>query len=399
MMSFEQMPRTAEHVSEGHPDKFCDQVADRILDQALQLTGDNDEARKEVRTAIECLAKDKLLIISGEVNFPEEIKAKINITELAEEVWERVGYGKGDELTVLNHIKGQSGEIAGETEEDENETDGESELTGVNQGGAGDQGIMVGFATNETPELMPKCYAYARDICRKMRDFRLSSNNPMPWMKSDAKSQVTLDETGKVTNIIVAVHHSKEVKLNEIRKGIIEHVLKEVLPNVPEGSNETVINGTGKFTVGGTIGDAGVVGRKIVVDAYGPQISVGGGAYSGKDPTKVDRSAAYMARYIAKKVVAEKIGGANQCLVKIAFGIGQIQPAMISAVTDKGDVSQYVKEIFPDLSPAYIIELLQLRHPTGNPKERMPGKSGWNYIDTAAYGHYGRKNFPWEQIK
>lgn len=390
MSNFERVTRTAEHVSEGHPDKFCDQVADRILDEALYNA--DDEERKVIRTAVECLAKDNLLIISGEVFFPERLQSKINIHNLAQEVWERVGYGKGSELTVINHIREQSADIAGKSKTEE------IALTGVDQGGAGDQGIMVGFATDENAEMMPQCYVYARDICKRIRDLRLSEDNPLGWMKSDAKSQVTLNADGQVTNVIVAIHHGAGVSQEEIRQGIITEVLEKVLPNVPREEQQTVVNGTGLFLVGGTIGDAGVVGRKIVVDAYGPHVPVGGGAYSGKDPTKVDRSAAYMARYIAKLVVAEKIGGASQCLVSISYGIGQLQPAMLTVMTDKGDATKEVSQKFPDLSPGFIIDFLKLRRPTGNPSERLPGKSGWNYIDTAAYGHYGRENFPWEQL-
>jgi S-adenosylmethionine synthetase len=257
---------------------------------------------------------------------------------------------------------------------------------------------MVGFATDESDEMLPLCYLYARNICLKLQELRLSPTNRLfENLRSDAKSQVTLTPEGRITEVIVAVQHNDGIELQDIRQAVIENVLKEVLPNIPH-DEKLIINGTGSFVMGGTIGDAGVVGRKIVVDAYGPQVSVGGGAYSGKDPTKVDRSAAYMARHIAKRIIAEKVKGASECVVKIAYGIGQKQPAMVSAVTDKGDVTDFVRENFSDLSPGFIINQFNLRRPSGNPALRVGNKEGWNYIDTASYGHYGRESFPWEKL-
>jgi len=365
--------RTAEHVSEGHPDKFCDQVADRILDEVLRLAGDDQEARTKVRTAIECLAKDNMLIVSGEVNLPLKIWTDLNIPALAREVWTRIGYGAdGQELNVFDNIHAQSAEIA----------------LGKDGGGvdlgdrAGDQGIMVGYATNETDEFMPREWVYARDICMKLTELR--KNGTMPWLKSDCKSQVTIDADGEITAVIVAAQHSEEVA-NEVLEGeILSRVLEKVLPTVP---SRVVINGTGVFLTGGPMADAGVVGRKIVVDAYGPRVAVGGGAYSGKDPTKVDRSGAYMARHIAKTIVVEGAEGAEECLVTLAYGIGQLQPEMVTAVTQDGrDISKWVHKRFPDLSPGAIIKRFNLRQP-----------QGWSYSDTAAYGHYGRELFPWEK--
>lgn len=368
-----QIAHTAEHVSEGHPDKFCDQVADRILDRVLELAGDNAEARSSVRTAIECLAKDNLLIVSGEVNLPREIKADLNIIDLAREVWLRIGYGTNDqELTVVDHVRTQSTDIA------------KGEGTGIDAGGAGDQGIMVGYATHETPELMPKEWVLARDICMKLADLR--RDGTLPWLKSDCKSQVTLNDAGEVVNVVVAAHHAKDVTTGDLRNEIRDKVLAVILPGFKVDVEK--INGTGRFEIGGPTGDAGVVGRKIVVDAYGPRIPVGGGAYSGKDPSKVDRSAAYMARFIAKTAVRDGI--AKECLVHIAYGIGQKEPEMITAVSETGkDLSSWLGERFPmkDLWPVSIIEQLALRYP-----------KGWSYLETAAYGHYGRDKFPWEQV-
>ncbi|MCA1565719.1 MAG: methionine adenosyltransferase [Acidobacteria bacterium] len=367
--------RTAEHVSEGHPDKFCDQVADRILDEVLTLTGDNAAERDSVRTAIECLAKDKLLIVSGEVKLPDHIRGRLPVVDLAREVWARIGYGiDPEELTVLDHVRSQTADIA----------------QGVDVGGAGDQGIMVGYATDETPEFLPSEYVYARNICLRLAELRKTQK--LPWLRSDCKSQVTIDADGKVLSVVVAAQHvappegvTDEDFLAQLRGDILSHVIAEVLPNKPD---RLVVNGTGTFVIGGPTGDAGVVGRKIVVDAYGPRVPVGGGAYSGKDPTKVDRSAAYFARLIAKTVVAEKIEGARECTVKLAYAIGQPQPEMLTVVTETGaDVSEWVKGKFGDLSPRNIIERLRLRKP-----------EGWSYLETAAYGHYGRDIFPWEKV-
>jgi S-adenosylmethionine synthetase len=376
-----QIAQTAEHVSEGHPDKFCDQVADRILDTVLQLAADDPDVLSGVRTAIECLAKDNLLIVSGEVKLTPRIKAQLDIVELARSVWKDVGYGDNvEELTVINHVRTQSKAIS------------KGEGAGVDAGGAGDQGIMVGYATNETPELMPREWVLARDICLKLRQLRIKGI--LKWLKSDCKSQVTLNEAGEVVNVVVAAQHVGKghehyVTTRQLREEIRDKVLAVVLPGVK--IDLCKINGTGAFDIGGPTGDAGVVGRKIVVDAYGPRIPVGGGAYSGKDPTKVDRSAAYMARLIAKTAVTE--GEAKECLVRIAYGIGRKKPEMVTAVTETGkSLASWLDERFPkeDLWPVKIIERLGLRNP-----------KGWSYFDTAAYGHYGRtkKACPWEQVE
>lgn len=366
------LPHTAEHVSSGHPDKFCDQVADRILDEVLQLGNGDHETLSGLRTAIECLAKDNLLVVSGEVSLTDEIRVALDPIELARSVWKDIGYGTDpDELTVINHIRSQSADIA------------KGGGTGIDAGGAGDQGIMVGYATDETPEMMPKEWLLARNLCKRLHDLRVTGE--LPWLKSDCKTQVTLNADGTVRSVVIAAQHSDDIGDGEIEAALEENVILPILGSRPERIS---INGTGRFVIGGPTGDAGVVGRKIVVDAYGPRVSVGGGAFSGKDPTKVDRSAAYMARYIAKAVVAHDIADAHTCIVTLAYGIGQLQPEMISAVTDSGEeVSSWVREKFPDLSPPGIIEQLQLRTP-----------SGWSYYESASYGHYGRDQFPWEAI-
>lgn len=354
------IPRTAEMVTDGHPDKFCDQVADAILDEALKQD-------MKSRVAVECLAKDNLLMVSGEVT----TQARLDVEDVAKTVWQRIGYGSGAELSVNNNIKQQSPDIAsgGGTEND----------GGVLFGGAGDQGIMVGYATTENAEMMPEEYRLARALCRKMKELR----DELPWLRPDGKSQVTIAD-GRVTSVIIAAHHDDSVPIGDVRQIIRSKVVDPIVQDV----QRVVINGTGKFTIGGTHGDAGVVGRKIVADAYGPRVAVGGGAYSGKDPTKVDRSAAYMARHIAKTIIAEQIADAKECLVTLSYGIGQKQPEMSTAITDTGkDVSDWMRSHFRDLSPPFIIEYLGLA-----------GPKTWSYQSTASFGHYGREEFPWESI-
>ena len=347
------IPRTAEMVTGGHPDKYCDQVADYILDSCL-------EQDDRSRVAIECLAKNDLIVISGEVT----TRAAVDWCGIAQHVYRTVGYGPADRLTVIPFVSRQSAEIS----------------AGVDTNGAGDQGIMIGYATDETPEALPLEYVLARKLAWKLESLR----GEFPWLGADGKTQVTL-ENGHLRSVVIAVQHSALIPIGDVRAVMLDRVIHSIVGSeVPR----VVINGTGPFTVGGLYADAGVVGRKIVSDAYGPRVPVGGGAYSGKDPTKVDRSAAYAARQIARSVVAHGIGGAKECLVAIAYAIGQRHPEMVTAVTDKGlDVASWVHEQFPDLSPDATIERLGLRKPTG-----------WSYSQTAAYGHYGRSEFPWEAV-
>lgn len=386
-------PRTAEHVSPGHPDKFCDQVADRILDEVLTLAVPyGKEVLQMARTAIECLAKDGLLVISGEVNLPPQVRGALDVERLAREVWVDVGYGDGDHLTVIDHIRRQSADIAkGGNHESGDSLDGR--VKSVDDGGAGDQGIMVGYATDETEQFMPREWVLARDLCLRMKAVREAG--VIPWLRSDCKSQVTLESDGRVRSVIVAAQHDEKVNgvdltADDIKPVLLEQVIWPVVGEVPAKS--VLVNGTGRFTIGGPRGDAGVVGRKIVVDAYGPRVPVGGGAYSGKDPTKVDRSAAYMCRQIAKTVVANRICDARECTVWLAYGIGGLEPEMVTAITDSGrDVWEEVKKRFPQfarLSPRTIIEQLDLL---------LPG-NGWSYYKAASFGHYGREDFPWEKV-
>ena len=362
-------PRTAEHVSAGHPDKFCDQVADRYLDEVLKLTGDDLDHRRALRTAIECLAKDNLLVITGEVKLRPDVAATVDPVALAREVWREIGYPCDDgveNLTVIDHIRSQSADIA----------------LGTDVGGAGDQGIMVGYATDETAEMMPREYVLARNLITTLREHQLSGH--LPWLRADCKSQVSIDPQGDVASVIVAAQHAEDVSHDDVVEAVYRDV---VVPVVGEVSRDQVkINGTGRFTIGGPTGDAGVVGRKIVVDAYGPRVAVGGGAYSGKDASKVDRSAAYMCRHIAKTIVAT--GRAKACTVKLAYGIGLHQPEMVTAVTETGeDLSAWVRDAFEDLSPTGIIDHLGMLVP-----------DGWSYHQSARHGHYGRDIFPWEKV-
>jgi S-adenosylmethionine synthetase len=405
----QRIARTAEHVSAGHPDKFCDQVADRILDEALRLAAEKDGGRsvQKVRTAIECLVKDNLLIVSGEVKLPPEVRNELDVVRLAREVWKNVGYsdiwrgGYGHldkdqaygELTVINHLRSQSPDIGEGAGKDVGEG------TGTDNDGAGDQGIMVGYATDETPELMPREWVLARDLCSKLHDLRVEG--ALPWLRSDCKTQVTLDGDGSVTSVIIAAQHSEDIDIDNIKQSLLDRVVGPVVGDFSKA--RISINGTGRFVIGGPTGDAGVVGRKIVVDAYGPRVPVGGGAYSGKDPTKVDRSAAYLCRYLAKAAVT--YFGAKECTVMIAFGIGKREPEMLTAITETGhDLSAEIGKAFGErfgetlngksyrFSPGAIIRELKLREPNA-----WKDPAGWSYFQAASYGHYGRDIFPWEK--
>lgn len=375
--------RTAEHVCRGHPDKFCDQVADRILDAAYAAAGELPApaaatARAELRTAIEVLAKGEIVVVSGEVRLPPEIQGSVDVPALVREVYTTIGYpGSAEDLAVHNYVQEQAKEIRDLVD---------SSSADPHAVGAGDQGIMVGYATDETAELMPLEWVLARDICRRLRE--VAGPGQLGWVRPDGKSQVTLDGEGRIKSAIVAVQHAPDVCREEIEHEIRGRVLEPVLGDLAEV--RVVINGGGggTFIDGGPVADAGTVGRKIVVDAYGPRVPVGGGAYSGKDPSKVDRSAAYMARHIAKTIVAHQIGGAHECTVSLAFAIGQHQPEMVTARTDCGkDLSEWVRTHFRDLSPGAIIERLGLT----NPRQ-------WSYLSTAFHGHYGRSEFPWEAV-
>jgi S-adenosylmethionine synthetase len=392
--------RTAECVSPGHPDKYMDRLADAILDEIISKDASLTVAeckKAGCRVAIEGVAKDNLVVLAGEVTFGKHARdMRLDFRKTARDVWRKTGYGPGDDLIVLNHIQTQSPEL----------NQAQNEFNG-----AGDQGIMVGYATDETESMLPLEYLLARQLVSRMIICRESKHDPnaadadrIPWLQPDGKSQVTLDGDGRVQRVVVAVQHDDlpelvndlgnirvltDQAIDVIKQKIVYPVIGEYIPNGMKLEEVPVtVNGAGCFAIGGPPGDAGEVGRKIVVDAYGPRVPVGGGAYSGKDPTKVDRSGAYMARHVAKAVVAHKIGGANECLVHIAYGIGKMEPEMITAFTDSGkDVGEWAQANFK-FSPWSVIEHLGLWHP-----------EGWSFEELSTYGHYGRENYPWERVK
>lgn len=338
---------TVESVTRGHPDKICDQVSDAVLDACL--TQD-----PKSRVAIECLGSHGLMVIGGEVT----TKAKFDTVNIARRVYRNAGYKEG--LEIITRVVKQSSDIS----------------QGVDSGGAGDQGIMYGYATNETKEYLPLGVVYAHKLTKGLE--RLRKKKIIPWLGPDGKSQVTVSN-GKVKTVLVSTQHSADVSLREIKKTLKK---KLIGPLKIKGDYRILVNPTGKFIVGGFAADTGVTGRKIMVDTYGGIIPHGGGCFSGKDPTKVDRSAAYMARFAAKNVVAK--GLAEKCLVSVSYAIGRAEPLMVQAVNEKGEnLSKYVREKF-DFRPLSIIKKLNLRSPI--------------YSKTTCYGHFGKPGFPWEKI-
>ncbi|MFC1598946.1 methionine adenosyltransferase [Patescibacteria group bacterium] len=341
---------TVESVTEGHPDKVCDQISDAILDEYLKID-------PNARVAIETFGCHGLLVIGGEVTS----KANVNVVEIAKKLYQDIGYA--NDLKILTKIEKQSPDIA----------------LGVDTGGAGDQGIMYGYATNETSEYLPKAIVLVHKITKFLAEYR--KNNPeFVWLKSDGKAQVTY-AGNKLKTILISVQHDKSVKQQEIKSKIIEKILPQLVNDLRDV--EIIINPTGKFELGGFEADTGLTGRKIMVDTYCGLIPHGGGAFSGKDPSKVDRSAAYFCRYVAKNIVAN--GLAKQCLVSVAYAIGKAEPLMISVETKNGYdqyLTDFVKNKF-DFRPDAIIEKLNLRQPI--------------YLDTAKNGHFTNQNYPWEK--
>lgn len=338
---------TVESVTSGHPDKVCDQISDAILDEIIA----QDET---ARVAIECLGAHGKMFIGGEVT----TSANFDPRKIAREVYEEIGYK--NKLRIYTDISKQSPDIA----------------QGVNTGGAGDQGIMYGYATNETPEMMPKGVVLVHKLTKGLEDLRKSSK--LPWLKPDGKAQVTI-KNGKVDTVLVSTQHDKRVTQKEIRKALIKELIKPI--GLSNGV-KVLVNPTGKFVSGGFEADTGLTGRKIMVDTYGGIIPHGGGCFSGKDPTKVDRSAAYMARFTAKNLVNEGLG--KKILVSVSYAIGKAEPLMVSAVNEKGkEVFSKSKKDF-DFRPLSIIKNLDLRKPI--------------YKNTAAYGHFGRNGFTWEEV-
>ncbi|MBQ7159180.1 MAG: methionine adenosyltransferase [Treponema sp.] len=369
---------TSESVGEGHPDKLCDQISDAILDACL-------EKDPESHVACETFASTALVLIGGELT----TKTYVDFQQVARDVAKDIGYTNSDygldcnSMAVLNMIHAQSPDI-----DQGVEGRGLSEFKG--QQGAGDQGMMFGFACNETPELMPAPIMYAHNLLH--RATRLRKNKTIAWLRPDAKSQVTIEYEGhkpvRIDTVVISHQHDPEVSYETIKEGVIEEIIKPELEptGLMDKNTKYYVNPTGRFVVGGPFGDTGLTGRKIIVDTYGGMGRHGGGAFSGKDPSKVDRSAAYMARYIAKNVVAA--GLADRCEVQLAYAIGVPFPVSIMVDTfgtgkvEDFKISEAVKEVF-DCTPAGIIKTLDLKRPI--------------YRPTASYGHFGRNEFSWEK--
>lgn len=365
---------TSESVSEGHPDKVADAISDGVLDAIFSED-------PNARVACETFVTTGLVLVGGEIT----TSAYVDIQEVARNTVKKIGYTEADykfdseSCSVLNAIHSQSPDIA----------------MGVDTGGAGDQGIMFGYACDQTPELMPMPIVYSHKLVKKLADVRRMKNSPMPYLRPDSKSQVTVeyDDNNKplrIDAVVVSTQHDAKVSQKRIKDDVIKHVIKNVIPEkLLDKNTKYYVNPTGRFEIGGPHGDSGLTGRKIIVDTYGGWAPHGGGAFSGKDPTKVDRSATYAARHIAKNVVAAKL--AKECLVQLAYAIGVAEPVSVyvdtkgtGVISDK-EISEMIKKEV-DLTPKGIIERLQLRRPI--------------YQKTAAYGHFGRneKEFTWEAL-
>jgi S-adenosylmethionine synthetase len=365
---------TSESVSEGHPDKVSDAISDSILD-AIYKQDPN------ARVACETFVTTGLVLVGGEVT----TSAYIEVPDVVREAVREIGYTNADykfdaeSCSVLNAIHSQSPDIA----------------MGVDKGGAGDQGLMFGYACDQTPELMPMPIMYAHKLVKKIADIRKNQNGLMPYLRPDAKSQVTVefDNNNKpirVDTVVISTQHDADVKQKRIKEDVIENVITKIIPEkYIDKKTKYFVNPTGRFEIGGPHGDSGLTGRKIIVDTYGGWAPHGGGAFSGKDPSKVDRSATYAARHIAKNIVAAKL--AKECLVQVAYAIGVAKPVSVyvntrgtGVISDKEISRMIAKEI--DLTPIGIIDRLKLRRPI--------------YKKTAAYGHFGRneKEFTWEKL-
>ena len=365
---------TSESVSEGHPDKMADQISDAILDAIISED-------KTCRVAVETLVKTGLVVIAGEIT----TTAEIDYEEVVRNTIDKIGYNREElgfdhkSCEILSAISKQSPDIAMGVDRDAQE----------NQG-AGDQGLMYGYATRETKELMPPTILFAHRLVKKQSSVR--KNHELEWLRPDAKSQVTIRyKDGKpeyIDTVVLSTQHDENISALDIQQGVMEKIIAPTLPPALISSNtKFLINPTGSFVIGGPVGDCGLTGRKIIVDTYGGMARHGGGAFSGKDPSKVDRSAAYAARYVAKNVVAA--GLADRCEVQVSYAIGVAEPTSIRVKTfdtekiNNEKITDLVQENF-DLTPFGIIKMLDLLKPI--------------YKNTAAYGHFGRENegFSWE---
>jgi len=378
---------TSESVTEGHPDKICDQISDAVLDAIF--TQDPN-----ARVACETAATTGMVLVMGEIS----TNSCVDIPSTVRNTIKEIGYTNPEygfdykSCAVLTSIDEQSPDIAmgvdNSAEYKAQDLKDEADLIG-----AGDQGMMFGFACNETPELMPAPISMAHQLSRRLAEVRKSGL--LPWLRPDGKSQVTVqyDENGKIMRcpaIVVSTQHDPDISLSDLREAVMEHVIRPIIPaNYMDADTKIYVNPTGRFVIGGPVGDSGLTGRKIIVDTYGGYASHGGGAFSGKDPTKVDRSAAYMARHVAKNIVAA--GLASSCQIELAYAIGVAAPVSVlintqgTGVYSDERLSAIVNKVF-DLRPASIISNLNLRQPI--------------YRQTAAYGHFGRTDIdlPWEAL-
>ena len=367
---------TSESVGEGHPDKIADQISDAILDAIMAKD-------KNCRVAVETLVKTGLVVLAGEIT----TTAEVDYEAIARKTIERIGYNHSDlgfdhlSCKVISAISKQSPDIAMGVDREDKEKQG-----------AGDQGLMFGYAVNETKALMPATIKISHDLVK--RHSKVRNNGTIEWLRPDAKSQVTINfKNGKphhIDTVVLSTQHDDNIDMEEIRQSVLEHIIMPILPDeLVTEETRYLINPTGSFVIGGPVGDCGLTGRKIIVDTYGGMARHGGGAFSGKDPSKVDRSAAYAARYVAKNIVAA--GLADRCEIQVSYAIGVAKPTSIRVKTfgtekiQEEQIVQLVHDNF-DLTPYGIMAMLDLLQPI--------------YEKTAAYGHFGRENenFPWEKI-
>ncbi|MFD2628950.1 methionine adenosyltransferase [Oceanobacillus kapialis] len=378
---------TSESVTEGHPDKISDQISDAILDEILKKD-------PYARVACETTVTTGLVLVSGEISTSTYVDIPAIVRKTIKEIgYTRAKYGfDAETCAVLTAIDEQSADIASGVDQALEARQGKMSDEEIAAIGAGDQGLMFGFACDETEELMPLPISLAHKLAKRLADVR--KENVLDYLRPDGKTQVTIeydeqDQPVKVDTIVISTQHSQDVTIEQIEKDLIEHVIRPVVPeNLLDDTTKYFINPTGRFVIGGPQGDAGLTGRKIIVDTYGGYARHGGGAFSGKDSTKVDRSAAYAARYVAKNIVAAEL--AKTCEVQLAYAIGVAEPVSIAVNTfGTGKVSeeelvQAIRKLF-DLRPAGIIRMLDLQKPI--------------FKSTAAYGHFGRTDilFPWEK--
>lgn len=377
---------TSESVTAGHPDKICDQISDAILD-AILINDPN------ARVACETAVTTGLVMVYGEIS----TACYVDIPKIVRETIREIGYTRAkygfdaDTCAVLTSIDEQSPDIAMGVDTALEKREGQMTEEEIEAIGAGDQGMMFGFACNETPERMPLPISLAHRLARRLHQVR--ADGTLPYLRPDGKTQVTVeyekDRPVRIDTVVVSAQHAEDITLDRLKEDILNHVIRPVVPEeLLDGKTKYFINPTGRFVIGGPLGDAGLTGRKIIVDTYGGYARHGGGAFSGKDPTKVDRSGAYAARYVAKNIVAA--GLADKCEVQVAYAIGVAQPVSIRVDTfgtgkvDECLLTELVRAHF-DLRPAGIIRSLDLRRPI--------------YRQTAAYGHFGREDLdlPWER--